>query len=274
MKSIIAILLVICLHIISSQAHKIPKIPGPWIVTDIAGKQKYPGSTCTLTILSPNKTTINVNILQRGSPFNQSLLTNVKLCRGSNKVTVKLPSSGVVADPRYYFTIYNTNGLRIDYSATFQIGDPKFGITIRKPVAGDILKIGQTLKASWFGSYVPPGYSQNNFTVVRALLEPAIIPPSQPVTAFNFIPGQNLTFSSGCLKFTLPNSIPRNTLYKFGFLIVSSISPYNQQIYSAGPTDVAGKCTSSYKTTINVIKLCHGSNKVTVKLPSSSFSQK
>ncbi|RHZ89629.1 hypothetical protein Glove_13g57 [Diversispora epigaea] len=231
MKSIISILLVICLHIISSQARA---IPGPWIVTDIAGKRKYPSERFTLEILSPSETTINVNLLQRGSTFNQSLLTNVKLHRESNKVDVELPSSGVESNPEYYFAIYS-NGLRIDYSGTFQIGDPRFGITICKPVAGDHLKIGQTLKARWFGSFVPPGQSPADFTLVRALLEPALIPPIQaPIVSFNFFPGVNLTFSSNHLDFELPNSIPPNTLYKFGFLIVSQIPGFLTQIYSSG----------------------------------------
>ncbi|RHZ79862.1 hypothetical protein Glove_140g133 [Diversispora epigaea] len=134
------------LHIISSQANK---IPGPWIVTD--WETKTSGSKYSLTILSPYKTTINGNILQRGSNFNQSLLTNVKLCYRRNKVTVKLPSSGVETNPEYYFAIY-VNCSRVDYSGTFKIGDPKFGITIYKLVAGDILRIGQKLKAKLDGS--------------------------------------------------------------------------------------------------------------------------
>ncbi|RHZ83173.1 hypothetical protein Glove_99g38 [Diversispora epigaea] len=237
-KSFIAILLVICLQIISSQANFISKVPGPWIVTDVAGKYKNPGDRWKLTILSPSKITVNVTIARRGSFNVQVLNPSFKLYRGVNKITVKLPKTGFFSlpNPEYYFVI-SVNLARVDYSGTFTIGRPRFGITIYEPKAGDILKIGEKLKARWFGSYYPPGYPRANFTLVRALLEPAIIspPPAAPPVAFNFLPGYNLTFKSGFLKFRLPSTIPRNTLYKFGFLVTSTnITNYVIQIYSAG----------------------------------------
>ncbi|CAG8515047.1 4195_t:CDS:1 [Diversispora eburnea] len=228
----IAILLVICLQVISSIP--ISEIPGPWIVSDIAGKKVKTGENICLKIGSPKYTLVNITLLQRGSVNNQTLLTNVGLDSGINKVTVKIPSSGnfTTANPENYFALYS-NGERIDYSATFQIGDPGFGITICKPVAGDVLKIGKVLVAKWSGSYVPPSENATSFTLVRALLEPAIT-TGPNVVAFNFFPGSNLTFSTCTLNFTLPSTIPNNTLYKFGFLITSNISKYEMQIYSSG----------------------------------------
>ncbi|CAG8434275.1 3259_t:CDS:1 [Diversispora eburnea] len=232
----IAILLVICLQVISSLESYIPssEIPGPWIISDIAGEKVITGQDVSLEIVSPKYTLVNINLLQRGSVNNETLLTNVELDTGINTVTVKIPSSGnfTTASPQNYFALY-CDGARIDYSATFQIGDPGFGITISKPVAGDNLKIGEELVAKWNGSYVPPGENETNFTLVRALLEPAITTGPIVVT-FNFFPSSNLTFSSGTLNFTLPSTIPNNTLYKFGFLITSNIKGYERQIYSSG----------------------------------------
>lgn len=233
-KSIfIAILLAICLQVISSQARYVRTIPGPWIVTDIAGRQKSVGEKVYLTILSPGPTTITVNILQRGSSFNQTLTTST-LKRGKNKVSVIIPS-GVFAtpSPQNYFAIYQ-DGQRVDYSGTFQIGNPGWGITVYKPVAGDILKIGCLFKPKWKGSFVPPGQDASKFVLARGLLEPANIIPGTDVVTFNFINGQNLTFSDGTLTFKLPSTIPTNTLYKFGFLAVSNTTQYPSQIYSAG----------------------------------------
>ncbi|CAG8586385.1 154_t:CDS:1 [Diversispora eburnea] len=236
LKSIIAILLVICLQIISSQATKIPGLRDAWIVTDVAGKQKNPGDKYCLTILSPYDTVANITLARRGS-FNVLILDPAfKLCKGPNKFTAKLPKDGFFSlpNPEYYFVV-SVNGTRVDYSGTFTICKPGFGITFTKPKAGDIYTIGQKLKAKWSGSYYPPGYPKANFTLVRFLLEPTkFLPGVIPVT-FNFIPGYNVTFSKGCLEFKLPSTIPRNTLYKFGCLITSTnITNYVIQIYSAG----------------------------------------
>ncbi|RHZ67425.1 hypothetical protein Glove_301g33 [Diversispora epigaea] len=229
----IAILFVICLHVISSLADiPISEIPGPWIITKIAGETMQTGQNVDLEIVSPINTLISVNILQRGSTNNQTLVTDVGLYCGVNVVTVTIPSGNFsTPNPENYFAIYS-NGTRIDYTATFQIGDPGFGITISNPVAGDVLEIGGELKAKWNGSYVPPGQDASSFTFVRGLLEPAVI--SGVVVSFNFFPGSNITFEDGSLIFALPSTIPSNTLYKFGFLITSSVSTYATQIYSSG----------------------------------------
>ncbi|CAG8434280.1 3260_t:CDS:1 [Diversispora eburnea] len=231
----IAILLVICLQVISSLASYIPisGLPGPWIITDLAGFKMYAGQYIYIKIVSPKYTLVNINLLQRGSVNNETLLTNVGLYYGISIITVELPSSGNFTkdSPQNYFAVYS-NGARLDYSGTFQIGSPAFGPKIRKPLAGDVLRIGEVLVATWEGSYVPPGENETSFTFVRALLEPAITTGS--VVAFNFLSGQDLNFSSYTFNFTLPSTIPNNTYYKFGFLITSNITGYEKQIYSSG----------------------------------------
>lgn len=230
-KSIfIAILLAICLQVISSQAHT-PS--GPWITSDVAGKHLNVGDKVCLTIRSPRSYNLTVNILRRGSDLNKTLTTTT-LKRGNNVVCVKIPCGNFsTPSPQNYFAIY-ANGLRVDYSGTFKIGQPGFGVTIFKPKAGDVVQIGSVFRPKWRGRFVPPGQKASDFKLVHALLEPAVVPPPQPAPLFFFYPNVNFTFKDGTLSFKLPPFIPKNTLYKFGFRIDSTIPQYKMQIYSSG----------------------------------------
>ena len=226
-----------CYHLFTCHFFGGKKIPGPWIVTNIAGKRKEVGETVNLKIRSPNSTVVTINLLQRGTNFNKTIARGVKLNPGRNVVPVVIPG-GVFAtpSPQNYFAVF-LNGLRVDYSATFQIGCPGWGITVHRPTVGTVLRIRDTLHARWHGSFVPPNQDPSNFTLVRGLLEPALVGPdgsSIPYISFNFINGINLTFTSHYLDFKLPPTIPPNTLYKFGFLALSSVPTYKMQIYSAG----------------------------------------
>ncbi|RHZ79093.1 hypothetical protein Glove_151g149 [Diversispora epigaea] len=232
---IATILLVICLHVISSLATY--PISDPWIVTNIAGKRKHPGTKVTLKIRSPSKKTVSIYIQQRKTNFNQTLATNVKLCAGYNEVKVAIPLFGdfVKPSPQNYFAVFE-NGVRVDYSATFKIGHPDFGITINRPVAGDVIKVGHELKASWKGNFLPPGADPSTFRLVRCLFEPAKLQsPNAIFSSKNFVNGVDFDFATGSLVYKLPLDTIPNTLYKFGCLAVNSaVTPNEFHIYSAG----------------------------------------
>ncbi|RHZ83571.1 hypothetical protein Glove_91g90 [Diversispora epigaea] len=237
MKSFfIAILLVICLHVISSLAIPLSdhQISDPWILSNVAGNPMHLGQTVVLQIRSPSITTVNINLLQRVPFFNQTLVTDIKLCVGYNEVKVTIPESGLKSSPQTYFAIFE-KGVRVDYSATFEIGHPGFGITFLQPVAGAVLKVGDILIPRWKvdGSFVPEGANPSTFKVERCLFEPAKLPT--PQRSKNFQNGVDFDFTKGSLEYQIPlNTIP-DTLYKFGCLVINrATNPWEFHVYSAG----------------------------------------
>ncbi|CAG8543025.1 3219_t:CDS:1 [Diversispora eburnea] len=236
----IAILSIICLHVISSLAIPVSnEIKIPWIVANVAGKKFSPGQQVNLQIISPSERIININIRQRLTGFDQVLETNVKLSAGHNEIKVTIPSSGnfVKPSPQNYFTIFE-NGARGDYSATFEIGDPDYGISFIQPVAGGVIKVGDTLETKWKveKSYVPPGADPSTFRVQHFLFEPAVIPQGQSFSS-KFFPndGVAVNFESGSLEYELPLDTIPNVLYKMGCLVLNTATtPWERHIYSAG----------------------------------------
>ncbi|RHZ85424.1 hypothetical protein Glove_66g88 [Diversispora epigaea] len=229
MKSLfIVILLVICLHVISSLAEY--KFYDPWILTKIAGKKMRPGQKVTLKIRSMFERTVLLKIRRHDANFFNVLAENVKLKVGYNYVKVKIPS-GDFATPSSQNYISIESGLILERSASFQIGDPGFGLTIRKTVSGYIIKVGNTLEASWKGSYVPPGVDPSTFNDIFCSFFPVRFLHNVAYRYKYFENGVDFNITTGGLNYTIPLDTVPDTLYKINCYIGNNI---NQTGYSSG----------------------------------------
>ncbi|CAG8599274.1 9682_t:CDS:1 [Acaulospora morrowiae] len=221
------LLLITVLFTALASAYPSALLPGPWIVSKVAGKSFELGQTINLEILCPPSVNHleSVNLLQRGSTYNITLLKNVKLHSGSNKLKLKLPVGGDFAkpSPQNYIAIYLA-GRRMDYSATFRIGKPDFGITFIKPCAGEVLHPGDTFLARWKGKL------GDGFTFAWGLLEPTT---DFTITPFFFLPDA-MDFKKGEFTFTLPADIPKGALWKFGCRANGTTDSNPVELFSAG----------------------------------------
>ncbi|CAG8543044.1 3220_t:CDS:2 [Diversispora eburnea] len=244
-----------------------------------------PGQKVSLKIHSSSKTIVDIHILQKNTFLDQVLATNVTLYVGYNKVKFRIPLSGnfVKPSPLNYFAIVE-NEFSVDHSATFRIGHPGFGLTIRKPVAGDVIKLGNILKVRWKGSYVPPCANSSTFRVERCLIKQTIVRDAEEdVGEIWFIEGQNLNFTTGGLDFETSFMVPN--LYKFACIIINKVNgnefqyssvvclhvisslaiPISNQIKDPWIlTNTAGKRLKPAN-----VELCVGHNEVKVAIPSS-----
>ncbi|RHZ78441.1 hypothetical protein Glove_165g168 [Diversispora epigaea] len=234
MKSFfIAISLVICLHIISSLASTISHpIPYPWILTKIAGKRFKPGQKVTLKIRSPSKTTVGIDIQQGQDISSQVLVKNFKLKAGDNEVKVKLPSSGNFAKPSpEYFFVITKNRLRVSISATFEIGNPVYGVTIFNPVAGDVLKAGDKIKLRWKGRFDLPGAAPSKYHSCAF---------GNSNMGGIYFTRNNFNLTIGSIYYRIPlNTIP--DLYQFWCFIDTDYSHTKEYMYYSGTFQVIPK---------------------------------
>ncbi|RHZ79766.1 hypothetical protein Glove_141g28 [Diversispora epigaea] len=221
MKSLfITILLVICLHVISSLAEY--TFYDPWIITKIAGKRMRPGQKVTLKILSNYEDTFRFSIQRYGSNINKVLAENVNLKVGKNKVTVIIPSGDfVIPSSQYYISI--AIELPVETTASFQIGDPGFGLTIYKPVPHYIIKVGNILEARWKGSYVPPGVDKSTINRIYCYFDSFKKSAHSPRSSKLFVDGMDFNFTSGGLDYKLPLDTIPNTLYKSIVILETTI---------------------------------------------------
>jgi hypothetical protein len=203
-------LIVILLAIFQLALADANDLQGPWIVSNVAGKKFKLGEKLLLKVRCPKSVDHldSINILQRGASFNTSLLSNVKVCPGLNKIWLTLPVNGSFSapSPQNYIAIF-LGGRRVDYSATFRIGNPNFGVTFEKPCAGETLHPGDTLIAKWKGKF------GNGFVFAWGLFEPTSNFSLRP----RFFYPNEISFSKGKFSYKLPADFVTGALWKFGF---------------------------------------------------------
>ncbi|CAG8789733.1 12379_t:CDS:2, partial [Dentiscutata erythropus] len=192
-----------------------------WIVSDLAGKSFQPGDTCEFQVMAPDNYTgtYNINLRNRESPSGGgTLLSGVSFKPGLNTFELAIPET--VPGPYYYINFWGPT--REDYSATFTIGDPGYGVSIVEPAAGTIIHPGDTLIANWYGTYEKPGVKGIKF--IHALLELAV---NNNTRSYPFQADRDITFESQHFEFQLPDDLLTHRVWKFGFLFNTSDGNYN-----------------------------------------------
>ncbi|KAF0505752.1 hypothetical protein F8M41_019293 [Gigaspora margarita] len=193
-----------------------------WIISDIAGKKFQPGDTCKFKVMAPDNYpgTFNINLRNRETPsLGGPLLTNVSFQSGLNTFELTIPQT---ASSPYYFINFGGGPTREDYSATFTIGDPGYGVSIEEPAGGSILHPGDKLIAKWSGSYEKPGVEGISF--IHALLELAV---NNRTRTYPFQADKDIKFEDHYFEYTLPDDLITNRVWKFGFLFNNSDGSYS-----------------------------------------------
>ncbi|CAG8661342.1 13463_t:CDS:2, partial [Cetraspora pellucida] len=203
-----------------------------WIVTDLAGKVFQPGDTFDFAVMAPDNYTGRYNINLRNHEMPRAgfvtLQSGVSFKGGLNTFNLEIPSNGQlsVPSPVYYILIWGPTNE--DYSATFTIGDPGYGVSIVNPAAGIVLHPGDIFEASWYGTYERPDVEGIEF--IHALLEPAEN-DDRPRT-YTFRADRQISFESQYFELELPEDILAPRVWKFGFLFNSSNGGYSTIVSS------------------------------------------
>ncbi|CAG8506688.1 960_t:CDS:2 [Cetraspora pellucida] len=230
LKEIIVILFFFTFFCNASEQYPTPN--ALWIVTDLAGKVFQPGDTFDFAVMAPDNYTGTYNINLRNHEMPRAgyvtLLSGISFKGGLNTFNLEIPSNSQLSVPSPVYYIIFWGPTDEDYSATFTIGEPGYGVSIVNPAAGIVLHPGDTFEASWYGTYERPDVEGIEF--IHALLEPAEnddFPHTYPFQA-----DRQISFESQYFELKLPTDILAPRVWKFGFLFNTSDGSYSTIVSS------------------------------------------
>ncbi|CAG8693865.1 16426_t:CDS:2 [Racocetra persica] len=231
LKEIIVILFFFTFICNASEQYPTPN--ALWIGTDFSGKQFQPGDWIDWEVMAPENYDGTYSILLVNREIRSVFVTlqsEVYFEAGLNKFSFEIPSN-LEPSPVYFINFRGPN--REDYSATFTIGEPGYGVTIVSPAAGTVMHPGDILEASWYGNYDKPDVDDIHF--IHALLEPAV--NSDRPRTYLFLPDSNredmyISFESQYLQWRLPDDILAPRVWKFGFLFNTSDGSFSTIVSS------------------------------------------